>query len=79
MPQSYLLSCGVLLSQLVHAQRQQFEDLLRNYLKQWTLSFQAFKFLSPIQPNLDLQQLIYSNINFHQTSYQLDICQFRRP
>ena len=32
------LTCGVLLSQVVHGQRQQFEDPLRNYLKQWTVS-----------------------------------------
>ena len=33
-----ILTCGVLLSQVVHGQRQQFEDPLRNYLKQWTVS-----------------------------------------
>ena len=38
-------------------------------------SFQYFEFLIPILPNLDLQHLIYQNINFH----HLDICKFRGP
>ena len=33
-----ILSCGVLLFQLMHVQRQKFEDSLSGYLKQWTLS-----------------------------------------
>ena len=33
-----VLACRVLVSQLVHAQRELFDDLLRNYLKQRTLS-----------------------------------------
>ena len=33
-----ILSYGVLLFQLVHAQTQYCEDSLRSYLKQWTLS-----------------------------------------